>query len=119
MSGPDLPPFVAALRRRSARPLNLLDAAVLADLAARGCMVGQAWLRNIERSPGALDEAKVEALMSSIASDGLREAIVLREVPPSATGFGHMALVDGVHRLEALQRLGGDCIECVILETAK
>jgi uncharacterized ParB-like nuclease family protein len=53
--------------------------------------------RPLERS---LDEAKVRALMDSIAAEGLREPIDVLEVDGQLWGF------NGCHRVAAHQRLG-------------
>ncbi|MBL6800050.1 MAG: ParB N-terminal domain-containing protein [Synechococcus sp. BS307-5m-G37] len=47
-----------------------------------------------------LDEAKVEALMASIAQEGLREPIDVLEVKGQLWGF------NGCHRVAAHERLG-------------
>jgi sulfiredoxin len=53
------------------------------------------------------DKAKVEALMASIAENGLREPIDVLECPDGVF-FGF----SGCHRFEAHQRLGAKTITC-------
>ncbi len=52
------------------------------------------------------DQAKVEALMHSIAEIGLQEPIDVLEVEGKYYGFS------GCHRYEACQRLGHETIRC-------
>ena len=62
-------------------------------------------LRSIRRPlERALDEAKVEALMASIAAEGLKEPIDVLEVEGQFWGF------NGCHRVAAHERLGRDTI---------
>ena len=62
-------------------------------------------LRSIRRPlERALDEAKVEALMASIAAEGLKEPIDVLEVDGQLWGF------NGCHRVAAHERLGHDTI---------
>jgi uncharacterized ParB-like nuclease family protein len=56
--------------------------------------------------PRANDPQKVEALMASIAKEGLREPIEVLEVDGQYYGFS------GCHRFEAHQRLGKETILC-------
>ncbi len=56
--------------------------------------------------PRANDPQKVEALMVSIAKEGLREPIEVLEVDGQYYGFS------GCHRFEAHQRLGKETILC-------
>lgn len=58
--------------------------------------------------PRQTDPQKVEALMSSIAQEGLHEPIDVLEVEGSYYGFS------GCHRFEAHQRLGKETIKCRI-----
>jgi sulfiredoxin len=57
--------------------------------------------RPLERT---LDEAKVEALMASIAAEGQKEPIDVLEVEGQLWGF------NGCHRVAAHERLGRDTI---------
>ncbi|MGQ4648638.1 chromosome partitioning protein ParB [Lyngbya aestuarii] len=52
------------------------------------------------------DQQKVEALMESIAKEGLKEPIDVLEVDGQYYGFS------GCHRFEAHQRLGKETIKC-------
>jgi uncharacterized ParB-like nuclease family protein len=54
------------------------------------------------------DPAKVEALMASIAAEGLREPIEVLEVEGQYYGFS------GCHRYEACCRLGHETIRCLV-----
>ncbi|WP_071515471.1 sulfiredoxin [Geitlerinema sp. PCC 9228] len=66
-------------------------------------------LNRIKRPlPRATDNAKVEALMESIAEIGLQEPIEILEVDGEYYGFS------GCHRFEAHQRLGKETIRCRI-----
>ncbi|NEQ67198.1 MAG: ParB N-terminal domain-containing protein [Symploca sp. SIO2D2] len=56
--------------------------------------------------PRVNDSNKVEALMESIAKEGLREPIDVLEVEGKYYGFS------GCHRYEAHQRLGKETIKC-------
>ncbi|ACK69443.1 ParB domain protein nuclease [Gloeothece citriformis PCC 7424] len=56
--------------------------------------------------PRQTDRQKVEALMESIAQEGLREPIDVLEVEGQYYGFS------GCHRYEAHQRLGKETIKC-------
>lgn len=56
--------------------------------------------------PRTNDPKKVEALMESIAKEGLREPIDVLEVDGHYYGFS------GCHRYEAHQRLGKETIKC-------
>lgn len=58
--------------------------------------------------PRNTDPAKVQALMASIAEEGLREPIDVLEVEGEYYGFS------GCHRYEACQRLGLPTIRCRI-----
>lgn len=58
--------------------------------------------------PRQTDPLKVEALMVSIAQEGLHEPIDVLEVEGSHYGFS------GCHRFEAHQRLGKETIKCRI-----
>lgn len=58
--------------------------------------------------PRQTDPLKVEALMDSIAQEGLHEPIDVLEVEGSYYGFS------GCHRFEAHQRLGKETIKCRI-----
>lgn len=58
--------------------------------------------------PRQTDQAKVEALMKSIDTEGLREPIDVLEVDGEYYGFS------GCHRYEAHQRLGKETIRCRI-----
>ncbi|MEM9772595.1 MAG: sulfiredoxin [Cyanobacteria bacterium P01_D01_bin.73] len=64
-------------------------------------------LANIRRPlPRATEPDKVQALMVSIAAEGLREPIDVLEVEGQYYGFS------GCHRYEACQRLGHPTILC-------
>lgn len=56
--------------------------------------------------PRSTDPSKVQALMTSIAAEGLREPIEVLEVEGQYYGFS------GCHRYEAHQRLGYPTILC-------
>ena len=58
--------------------------------------------------PRSNDPRRVEALMASIAAEGLREPIEVLEVEGAYYGFS------GCHRFEAHQRLGLPTIRCRI-----
>lgn len=58
--------------------------------------------------PRQTDPLKVEALMDSIAQEGLHEPIEVLEVEGVYYGFS------GCHRFEAHQRLGKETIKCRI-----
>jgi len=62
-----------------------------------------------------LDEAKICALMESIRSIGLLNPIVVMR--PEEVGCDTVRLVWGLHRLEAIKRLGYPTIQCAILES--
>jgi uncharacterized ParB-like nuclease family protein len=59
------------------------------------------------------DPKKVEALMASIAENGLQEPIDVLEVEGQYYGFS------GCHRYEACTRLGHDTIRCRIRRAPK
>jgi uncharacterized ParB-like nuclease family protein len=56
--------------------------------------------------PRVNDPRRVEALMSAIAADGLKEPIEVLEVEGQIYGFS------GCHRFEACQRLGWETMTC-------
>ncbi|WP_041933929.1 ParB N-terminal domain-containing protein [Gloeothece verrucosa] len=63
--------------------------------------------------PRQTDPQKVEALMQSIASEGLREPIDVLEVDGQYYGFS------GCHRFEAHQRLGKQTIKCRVRQAPR
>ena len=63
--------------------------------------------------PRTNDPCKVEALMASIAEEGLREPIDILEVDGQYYGFS------GCHRYEACQRLGHRTIRCRVRRAPK
>ncbi|MEC4896110.1 MAG: sulfiredoxin [Oscillatoria sp. PMC 1051.18] len=63
--------------------------------------------------PRQTDPDKVQALMESIAAEGLREPIDVLEVDGEYYGFS------GCHRYEAHQRLGKETIRCRVRHAPK
>ncbi|MBZ8181113.1 ParB N-terminal domain-containing protein [Oscillatoria salina] len=63
--------------------------------------------------PRQTDPDKVQALMESIAAEGLREPIDVLEVDGEYYGFS------GCHRYEAHQRLGKEMIRCRVRHAPK
>ncbi|MEC4984893.1 MAG: sulfiredoxin [Oscillatoria sp. PMC 1068.18] len=63
--------------------------------------------------PRQTDPDKVQALMKSIAAEGLREPIDVLEVDGEYYGFS------GCHRYEAHQRLGRETIRCRVRHAPK
>jgi len=66
----------------------------------------------------ALNKDRVEALIESIEAIGLRSPITVRIIPQVASDGGEDGsvpiLVTGLHRLEAVKRLGLEEIDCLI-----
>ncbi|WP_244564371.1 MT-A70 family methyltransferase [Rhizobium sp. RU36D] len=62
------------------------------------------------------DQAKVDAIKASIREIGLKTPITLRVVPAGEDGTDHLALVAGMHRLEAMRQLGEEWIPAFVVE---
>ncbi|MBT9373202.1 MT-A70 family methyltransferase [Rhizobium sp. CSW-27] len=62
------------------------------------------------------DQAKVDAIKASIREIGLKTPITLRVIPAGADGTDQLALVAGMHRLEAMRQLGEEWIAAFVIE---